>query len=204
MTRHQHDGYPASIHADDRPVMIVLSAHDHDRLEAQARELREALDRRGVTDEHLADIAYTLQIGREEMEYRLGVLAGSVDELKDKLAHAFDDGARAPEVYLGHGRGVEAELDGTSVSDQMGLVTQLVASRDYGRVLELWTKGMRIDWHALYSSPKPGTVSLPAYPFSGERYWAPDEAGLVSGGDGVSVSGGVGVSEGVSGVGVSG
>ena len=34
---------------------------------------------------NLADMAYTLQVGREAMEERLGVIVGSIEELAEKL-----------------------------------------------------------------------------------------------------------------------
>ena len=69
----------------ENPAIIVLSAKNGERLREQVEQLVAAIERHPLTDEELADIAYTLQVGREAMEVRLGVIVGSIVELKDKL-----------------------------------------------------------------------------------------------------------------------
>ncbi|MET0333369.1 MAG: SDR family NAD(P)-dependent oxidoreductase, partial [Rhizobacter sp.] len=61
-------------HTDERPgvapghaVVVVLSARNDERLKAQARQLRDALQQ---NPQPLPDVAYTLQVGREAMEVR--------------------------------------------------------------------------------------------------------------------------------------
>jgi len=44
----------------------------------------------------------------------------------------------------------------------------------YGRLLELWVRGLNIDWNRLYGERRPLRVSLPGYPFSPESYWIPE------------------------------
>jgi amino acid adenylation domain-containing protein len=40
----------------------------------------------------------------------------------------------------------------------------------------LWAAGASVDWRALHGTPAPRRVSLPAYPFEGDRYWPSSEA----------------------------
>ncbi|SOD64276.1 hypothetical protein SAMN06297387_115136, partial [Streptomyces zhaozhouensis] len=154
--------------SSQRPALIVLSARDQDRLAEQARQLREALVSRGYGDERLSDIAYTLQVGREEMDHRLALLATSVDDLKDKLAALDLDGEPPAGVFRGEGEGVDA-------GEREEPVEGLVRAGEFGRLAELWTRGLRVDWAALHADAdrRPRTVSLPTYPFAGERYWVP-------------------------------
>ena len=52
------------------PALLVLSAKNEERLREQAGQLLSAIERRGLGEEDLADVAYTLQVGREAMEAR--------------------------------------------------------------------------------------------------------------------------------------
>ena len=84
-----------------QPALVVLSAKNEERLREQAGQLLSAIERRGLGDEDLADVAYTLQVGREAMEFRLGVLAGSMAELTSKLRSYLSGESGIEEVYLG-------------------------------------------------------------------------------------------------------
>jgi acyl transferase domain-containing protein/enoyl-CoA hydratase/carnithine racemase/acyl carrier protein len=55
--------------------------------------------------------------------------------------------------------------------DMKEAVGKWIARRKYGKLLELWAKGLDVDWQQLYGQVKPQRVSLPTYPFSQERYW---------------------------------
>ena len=45
------------------------------------------------------------------------------------------------------------------------------------KLLELWVKGLELDWSKLYGEVKPRRISLPAYPFAKDRYWIEAAAG---------------------------
>ena len=51
-----------------------------------------------------------------------------------------------------------------------------VAKGKYGKLLELWVKGLSVDWRRLYGEAKPRRISLPTYPFARERYWVAQAA----------------------------
>src|SRR5262249_6849187 len=59
------------------PQLIVLSAKNEDRLVAYARSMRAYLEREEV---ELADFAYTLQVGRDEMPERLALVVSNGEE----------------------------------------------------------------------------------------------------------------------------
>jgi len=52
-----------------------------------------------------------------------------------------------------------------------------VRKRKLAQLLELWVKGLVLDWRRLYHDPRPRRVSLPTYPFARQRYWATDVIG---------------------------
>jgi len=124
----------------------------------------------------LGDIAYTLQVGREPMECRLGLLVKSIREL-DTALNAWLAGKENPVPVLASQaqdrRGALAAL----AEDE---VIQEVAERAWqtGRsetILRLWVEGMDINWAELRRDQPGRIVSLPTYPFEKNRYWLPAE-----------------------------
>ncbi|MDO9004841.1 MAG: type I polyketide synthase, partial [Aquabacterium sp.] len=69
--------------SERHPVVIVLSARDEERLRERAQQLLEALE--GFGQDDLADIAYTLQVGREAMAHRMACMVSSIDQLRTLL-----------------------------------------------------------------------------------------------------------------------
>jgi acyl transferase domain-containing protein/acyl carrier protein/enoyl-CoA hydratase/carnithine racemase/NAD(P)-dependent dehydrogenase (short-subunit alcohol dehydrogenase family) len=138
----------------------------------------------------LGDIAYTLQVGREPMECRLGLLVTSIQELETAL-DAWLAGKESPVPVLASQaydrRGALAAL----AEDE---VIQEVAERAWqtGRsetILRLWVEGVDINWADLRLD-KPGRIiSLPTYPFEKNRYWLPADKLAVQAGATLQITG---------------
>nr|AEC04363.1 polyketide synthase [Chitinophaga sancti] len=150
-------------------VMIVLSARTADRLQAQVSCLLDAVSVDGF-NETLAAIAYTLQTGREALEERLAFTVASIEELKQQLAAYLQEKHTA--VFRGQ---VKPNKDIVAVfsSDETlaQVADQWLLQRNDTKVLEWWVKGLQINWEILYTADRPRRISLPGYPFAGERYW---------------------------------
>ena len=84
-----------------KPVLIVLSARDRERLRESAKNLIEVIEREGYGEGKLAEIAYTLQIGRERMEERLGFMAETIEEIKEKLKIYIKGEEGTTKIYSG-------------------------------------------------------------------------------------------------------
>ena len=57
------------------------------------------------TNLNLSNLAYTLQVGREAMEERLGLIVGSTKELAEKLQGFVDGKAESiEELYVGQAK----------------------------------------------------------------------------------------------------
>ncbi|WP_418116297.1 ketoacyl-synthetase C-terminal extension domain-containing protein [Variovorax sp. NFACC27] len=84
-----------------RPVVVVLSAKQEVRLREAVQRLLAHVERQGCTDEDLADIAYTLQVGREAMEVRLACVVSTLEELKAKLAQYLAEAKDIDGLYIG-------------------------------------------------------------------------------------------------------
>jgi acyl transferase domain-containing protein len=107
----------------------------------------------------LADIAYTLQVGREDMPHRVAVVTGSLEEAARRLrafaaGNASDAGTLTGTVDPGR------RADGTPRADDTSVEGMARA----------WTAGAQVNWPALHSSHR-RRVPLVGYPFARERHW---------------------------------
>ncbi|WP_344609197.1 SDR family NAD(P)-dependent oxidoreductase, partial [Streptomyces glaucus] len=157
-------------------VVAVLSAQDADRLRDSARRLSDALRSGAWSDGDLADIAYTLQVGREAMDARFAVVTDTLPGLLAALDACADGAALPAGAYLrdGGGRGEPAAAF-TDDDDFQDTVARWAARGKLAPLAEAWTHGLTVDWTRLYGDgPAPRRVGLPTYPFARERYWFTD------------------------------
>ena len=156
---------PARV-ADVTPQLFLLSAKNEERLAAYTQKFLEFLKQeRNDVSGSLADIAYTLQVGREAFPERLAVVATSIEELREKLARYLETDSSLETVYRGKAKKTDDETD----HDQLDA---LIASRDLDRLATHWVMGANVDWAQLYLESRPQRVPLPTYPFERKRYWA--------------------------------
>ncbi|MCQ4167723.1 SDR family NAD(P)-dependent oxidoreductase, partial [Tahibacter harae] len=169
----EYRAVPAAPPAPPAAVLIVLSARTEAQLAEQCRRLLAALDEGRYAEEDLAGIAYTLQAGREAMDWRLGFVAASLAALREGLrrhaaGEAVDDGAsgdirRSREALAAFGSDEElAEAQ-----------ERWIARGRLGRLAEYWVRGGSVDWNRLYPQGRPRRLRLPTYAFSRERHWVP-------------------------------
>ncbi|MGW0948892.1 amino acid adenylation domain-containing protein [Streptomyces sp. NPDC002623] len=157
------------------PQLAVLSARDAGRLAAQARRLVGHLRAEG-TAATPAQVAWTLQTGREAMAHRLAVLFHDLPELCARLDEFAAGGTPA-----GSWTGV---VDPRRPAAGERLPADPAA---YGTA---WTGGQQVDWPALHPGGRPARVALPGYPFDGDRVWlAAADAELAALGAGRNVLG---------------
>ncbi|MGG1942590.1 type I polyketide synthase [Paenibacillus polymyxa] len=155
-----------------KPVVIVLSAKSDEALKEQAVQLTAAMDKNDFSDNDLINVAYTLQIGREAMEERLAVVVQSVEELGNKLREFIGGRQNIAQLYRGQAKRDKESLDVVKQEEALDESSDVWnLAEKYGRLSELWVKGVHIDWKRLYSDVQPFRISLPTYPFARERYW---------------------------------
>ena len=148
----------------DRDIqLILLSALQPRSLVLVARQLLEHLQSR--PELKLADIAYTLQVGREAMPHRLALLAASREQLLDALQCYVEN----PEAPLPHGfRGASQSVEEWGLERARSATPQALA--------RAWADGAVLRWRELAAGGPGRRVSLPGYPFERERHWAEDAA----------------------------
>lgn len=159
----------------DGNVMIVLSAKNEERLRTMAENLLNYLDRELLTGS-LSDLAYTLQVGREAMNERLGIIVDSVGELRNKLKAYLNNDNNIEHLYSGN---LSKHKDALAVfegdEDMVRVIEAWSGKAKYNKLLDIWVKGFAIDWHALYGTNKAQRISVPTYPFAKERHWIPHD-----------------------------
>ncbi|MBB4952059.1 putative biosynthetic protein (TIGR04098 family) [Agrobacterium vitis] len=108
----------------------------------------------------LEDLAYTLQTGREAMQYRLAFVADTVMSVRTTL-QSYAEGRPVAALYQG-------EASQSPTDD--GALKAALAKRDLSVVARLWAEGQDVDWTALHQGPRL-RVPLPTYPFAREFCW---------------------------------
>lgn len=138
--------------------VIVLSADSETALKSSAAQLAEWVDACEPSAGRLEQVAYTLQVGRNPMEFRLGFEASSLPEVSEALREYLQCGHVLSNGTFLHGRvALEGKLTVTQAAPE--------------KMLENWIQGSEVDWGLLYFHPPPTRMSLPTYPFKGERFW---------------------------------
>ncbi|HXH09318.1 MAG TPA: SDR family NAD(P)-dependent oxidoreductase [Alphaproteobacteria bacterium] len=168
---------------DTAPVFVPLSARTAERLTVYADTLWRFLSSTAGRDVALADVAHTLQVGREAMKERVIFLVRDIPELVAKLRD-FAAGQRSIDgCWVG-----QAERNGQAwhpladVEDRRDILTRWVSKGEYSKLAEWWIRGGDLDWSLLNGKGQaaarcPRRISLPTYPFAKERYWATARAG---------------------------
>ncbi len=157
------------------PAMVILSGRDENRLKEYAAQLLAVINEGGISKDQLDDMAYTLQIGREAMEARLGILAFNLEDLAEKLKAYLEERKDIEGIFLGQVKKGKGSYLSSVPEYDADTVEEMIKSRKYKQLLELWTKGFHFDWNRIYGDKKPERISLPTYPFAKERYWVPQE-----------------------------
>ncbi|MFH9089270.1 SDR family NAD(P)-dependent oxidoreductase [Streptomyces sp. NPDC017673] len=148
------------------PQVVPLSAKSPEQLRVLAGLLRDRLRAAGPDEvtlewpEELADVAHTLQTGREALPVRVAFLVADTGELLE-LLDAFAAGD-LPESEV-HTGARAAEGDDTDDTDEAGPA----------RTAARWAGGGTVDWARLHqdAAAPPRRVRLPSYPFARERHW---------------------------------
>ncbi len=161
--------------AEPETVPIVLSAMNEERLREVARALHQFVQ--ANPSANLADIAYTLQVGRLPMAERLAFVVGSVAELGAKLSAFAAQSLGNPGFLRGRaGSENQAWLKLAADEDMAATIRAWFQKKKYARLLDLWIQGCEIDWQSLHGNTGSVLAGLPSYPFARERCWIPEAA----------------------------
>ncbi len=173
---------PAAVGTGLEPVAIILSARTSETLRAQVENLLAWLDAmpKGAAPP-LRQIAYMLQMGREPMAERLGMVVGTMAQMRDGLAAFLESAPGDTDVRRGR---LGGDAPYRRLFPEEGELREMILTwlsrGQLDRVIELWLQGAPVDWMPLYASRQPRRISLPTYPFLRERHWIDRKHGHVS------------------------
>lgn len=162
----------AAGHVESSQVIVPLSARTTAQLEQKARDLLAFLAK-PTTRVDLPSLAHTLQVGREALDERLGLLANSVEQLTGQLRQFLAGDVAVDGLYRGQVGRHDATLSVFSAdADFRKIVDQWIADRKLPKLVESWVSGVEVSWQKFHEGREtPRLVSLPGYPFARERYW---------------------------------
>jgi acyl transferase domain-containing protein len=151
-------------------AIIPLSAKTELQLKENAQQLTEFLQKykhknpvTGVPVT-LQDLAYTLQVGREAMPYRLAFSAMNVDEVIHKLSAYINKNTHSANNNIYFAKAItEYSSSLSQVNNEVTLSLQKYA--------QLWVEGAWADWDQFYLAKKYKRIYLPTYAFAKERHW---------------------------------
>lgn len=154
-----------------RAHVFVLSA----RSEPALRNLVDRYLQLTIPDDGLADLCFTLQVGRAHFAHRLAIVAQSNEELKRKLA-AVADRADCPDPAT---EGIFTNFESAAaVGPRAREISKPVAEPVSGdwqaltRSMALrYVAGDDLDWSVLHAGRARRRVPAPTYPFERQRYW---------------------------------
>ncbi|UCH49735.1 MAG: SDR family NAD(P)-dependent oxidoreductase [Betaproteobacteria bacterium] len=179
--------------------LILLSARKQDDLTRYASTLCAFLTNSSTRSEAdggpcLADIAFTLQVGREHMEERLALVVASVEELVSGLdswieigaGEAADQGSLPGNMFRGRVRPKQGEAQEHASAEGEASASKLFNERRFSELAALWVNGDGVDWQTLTSAKAVQSgnavcgrrIPLPTYSFAEQTFWLPGAPNL--------------------------
>lgn len=161
--------YIISHHQDELETLVLLLAGGTGTVDGQESPIHPY-----NRDVELSKLAYTLQVGRTEMEERVVFIVNDLPELIVKLEAFVKGEENIAGCWKGQSKkSVEAINFLNADHDFLETIHKWIAKGKLKEIARLWVKGYEMDWVLLYGKERPYRVSLPTYPFAKERYWMP-------------------------------
>ncbi|MGL4202354.1 MAG: beta-ketoacyl synthase N-terminal-like domain-containing protein, partial [Enterobacter roggenkampii] len=148
------------------PYIFVFSALTQEQLQESVERVLRFLQQADAYSP--AEVAYTLQTGREGLPWRLAVIAATLPQLIARAREYLQTAPTLPPRPSTQQVWFTGKVEGSPpgiVADQH----LLQASPE--QIARRWVEGGVIPWHRSYADHAVRRVSLPGYPFAGERYW---------------------------------
>ncbi|MFS0762819.1 amino acid adenylation domain-containing protein [Peribacillus phoenicis] len=159
-----------SLSKGEEPRLFVLSAKSEEQLLVVAMQLHSHI----VSNSHLQleNLAHTLLNGREHMECRLALIAGSITSLIEKLENFLSGAEEQLNIFKGDIRTQESDLNlFKDDPDYQSLLNIWLKKGSLEKVAQIWVKGVSLNWDIYCYGEEGTTISLPGYPFLKESHW---------------------------------
>lgn len=168
-----HDASVRKMEAEAQNDLFLLSACSPEQLVQSAKQLAEQIAEEGSSFS-MKSASYTLLLGREPQEYRLGILADTPQHLQRKLERFAEQCKADADVYY------SKILSNAERRKQPQMQCDLQAcwnAQKYDEILQYWVKGYPLDFDMLHLEAETDwkRMHLPLYPFMKEKIWLPKQ-----------------------------
>ncbi len=153
-------------HAQGENYIIPISAKKKQSLYHSAENLRDFLVKNENQD--LNSLAYTLQTGRVEHDWRLAIMTQNQPELIDQLSQ-FLNGEDLIKSIFYKNLPIKVKADSHKITPDLSVSKQTTES--LRKLANSWVNGSNIIWSALYGKQTPTKSPLPGYAYQRQRYW---------------------------------
>jgi amino acid adenylation domain-containing protein len=120
---------------------------------------------------HLADLAYTMQVGRQAFSCRMALVVQDTTELLQGL-NAFLAGQTWPGLFVGSDP-VRKAPAAAGATPNATTHAAIAPEAQIQRIAQDWVSGSEVNWQRLHDGQRLLRISLPGYPFARERHWIP-------------------------------
>jgi len=134
--------------------LLVMSAKNEERLNDYVSQYQAFLKDPTSKSLNLQRVAYTMQLGREEMQERLVFIVSSIEEWLEKINSYIQNNGNIFDRCIYRGVVNQSAANNIEIGDtQAGVdyIKQLIATRESEKIAELWVKGAKIDWRLLHN-----------------------------------------------------
>ncbi|MED1663365.1 SDR family NAD(P)-dependent oxidoreductase [Brevibacillus laterosporus] len=153
----------------DKLLLFPWSAKNWEQLNTHVKLMKSFVERHENIS--LEDVAYTLQVGRAPMDFRLAILANTKVALLTAM-EAFLNGRASTSIYKGQiMKGKEGLAIFEEDEETTALLKNWLQKGKLKKIAGVWVKGLSIDWDQLYEKEERRRLHIPTYPFARESYW---------------------------------
>ncbi len=172
------------VYKEEFPNIFVLSARTDQELKQWLKMHYELMLEH--SDISVTNIAFTLQTGREQMDYRIAISFDSKEDLLLTIQKVIEESdwndiTKYPNVFLANKKTSNANVNQLFKGDTGNEILNLFIERgEVNKIAIFWASGNRIPWLSIYDQEKlPSIIPLPSYPFQKKRCWIKEEKSLV-------------------------
>ncbi|MGK0291265.1 MAG: polyketide synthase PksN, partial [bacterium] len=145
------------VNNENQKCVFVLSAKSDLQLKRYAKRFISYLDQEHLPA--LTNIAYTSQLGRESMHFRLAMVVSSKTELKNKLSSYLEGQKEIDQLFFSNIKKIDLNIEMLIEGETGEAFTHLlIEKQELNKIAQLWTMGGNIHWEAFYKENTPSKV----------------------------------------------
>ncbi|BCD97036.1 HAD-IIIC family phosphatase [Marinagarivorans cellulosilyticus] len=125
----------------------------------------------------VSDLAYTMQVGREAMPYRLAIVTRDHETLIEELRSFSKNTQSGQACFYNLGQKSDQWSELLETQEGEGFLKTLLESGNQTHLAKLWVNGVDVPWGST-TAEKRRLVKLPSYPFQKVRFWYSEEVAV--------------------------